>query len=309
MQQQDKIYVAGHRGMVGSAITRKLQKEGFTNLVQRTSKELDLKDQVAVRDFFEKERPDYVFLAAAKVGGILANNIYRAEFLYDNLMIQNNTIDAAYRAGVKKLMFLGSSCIYPKMAPQPLKEEYLLTGELEPTNEPYAIAKIAGIKMADAYRSQYGCNFISVMPTNLYGPNDNYDLNNSHVLPALIRKFHEAKQKGEPEVILWGSGKPRREFLHADDLADACFFLMQQYNDPGFVNIGTGEDLEIRELALLVKDTVGYTGKISNDLSKPDGTPRKLMDVGKLHGLGWKATISLEEGIREVYEEFKKSYT
>lgn len=307
MQQQDKIYVAGHRGMVGSAITRRLQSEGFKNLVQRTSAELDLKDQAAVRDFFEKERPDYVFLAAAKVGGILANNIYRAEFLYDNLMIQNNTIDAAYRAGVKKLMFLGSSCIYPKMAPQPLKEEYLLTGELEPTNEPYAIAKIAGIKMADAYRSQYGCNFISVMPTNLYGPNDNYDLKSSHVLPALIRKFHEAKQNGEPEVILWGSGTPRREFLHADDLADACFFLMQQYNEPGFVNIGTGEDLEIRELALLVKNIVGYTGKITNDLSKPDGTPRKLMDVGKLHQLGWKANISLENGIRKVYEEFKKS--
>ena len=307
MQQHDKIYVAGHRGMVGSAITRRLQKDGFTNLLQRTSAELDLKDQVAVRDFFEKERPDYVFLAAAKVGGILANNIYRAEFLYDNLMIQNNTIDAAYRSGVKKLMFLGSSCIYPKMAPQPLKEESLLTGLLEPTNEPYAIAKIAGIKMADAYRSQYGCNFISVMPTNLYGPNDNYDLNNSHVLPALIRKFHEAKQKGEPEVILWGSGTPRREFLHADDLADACFFLMQEYNEAGFVNIGTGEDLEIRQLAQLVKDIVGYTGKITNDLSKPDGTPRKLMDVGKLHQLGWKATTSLEDGIRKVYEEFAKS--
>jgi GDP-L-fucose synthase len=307
MQQQDKIYVAGHRGMVGSAITRRLQKEGFTNLLLRTSAELDLKDQVAVRGFFEKERPDYVFLAAAKVGGILANNIYRAEFLYDNLMIQSNTLDAAYRSGVKKLMFLGSSCIYPKMAPQPLKEEYMLTGELEPTNEPYAIAKIAGIKMADAYRSQYGCNFISVMPTNLYGPNDNYDLNNSHVLPALIRKFHEARQKGEPEVILWGSGKPRREFLHADDLADACFFLMQQYNEAGFVNIGTGEDLEIRDLALLVKNIVGYTGQITNDLSKPDGTPRKLMDVGKLHQLGWTATTSLEEGIRRVYEDFKKT--
>ncbi len=308
MQPHDKIYVAGHRGMVGSAITRKLQKEGFTNLLQRTSAELDLKDQAAVRGFFEKERPDYVFLAAAKVGGILANNIYRGEFLYDNLMIQNNTIDAAYRSGVKKLMFLGSSCIYPKLAPQPLKEEYLLTGELEPTNEPYAIAKIAGIKMADAYRSQYGCNFISVMPTNLYGPNDNYDLNNSHVLPALIRKFHEAKQKGEPEVILWGSGKPRREFLHADDLADACFFLMQQFNEAGFVNIGTGEDLEIKELAEMVKNIVGYTGEIKNDLTKPDGTPRKLMDVSKLHRLGWTASISLEDGIRRVYEEFKKTH-
>jgi GDP-L-fucose synthase len=305
MNQNDKIYVAGHRGMVGSAITRKLTKEGFSKLVQRTSKELDLRDQAAVHAFFEKERPDHVFLAAAKVGGILANNTFRAEFLYDNLMIQNNVIEAAYRNGVKKLMFLGSSCIYPKMAPQPLKEDALLTGELEPTNEPYAIAKIAGIKMADAYRSQYGCNFISVMPTNLYGPNDNYDLNNSHVLPALIRKFHEAKKKGEPSVMLWGTGKPRREFLHADDLADACFFLMQQYNEPGFVNIGTGEDLEIGELALLVKKIVGYEGKIEHDLSKPDGTPRKLMDVSKLNRLGWKASITLEEGIRRVYEDFK----
>lgn len=306
MNQNDKIYVAGHRGMVGSAITRKLKQEGFTHLVERTSKELDLRDQAAVHAFFEKERPDHVFLAAAKVGGILANNTYRAEFLYDNLMIQNNIIDAAYRTGVKKLMFLGSSCIYPKLAPQPLKEDSLLTGELEPTNEPYAIAKIAGIKMADAYRSQYGCNFISVMPTNLYGPNDNYDLNNSHVLPALIRKFHEAKKKGEPSVVLWGTGKPRREFLHADDLADACYFLMQQYNEPGFVNIGTGEDLEIGELALLIKKIVGYEGEVKHDLSKPDGTPRKLMDVHKLHKLGWKASISLEDGIRKVYEEFKR---
>ena len=309
MQAQDKIYIAGHRGMVGSAITRKLKKEGFNNLVLKTSAELDLKNQAAVQAFFEKERPDHVFLAAAKVGGILANNIYRGEFLYDNLMIQSNTIDAAYRAGVKKLMFLGSSCIYPKMAPQPLKEEYMLTGLLEPTNEPYAIAKIAGIKMCDAYRSQYGCNFISVMPTNLYGPNDNYDLNNSHVLPALIRKFHEAKVNGDPTVTLWGSGKPRREFLHADDLADACFFLMQRYNDPGLVNIGTGEDLEIGELALLIKKIVGYTGEIQHDLSKPDGTPRKLMDVGKLHGLGWKAAIGLEEGLRKVYGEFSKEYS
>jgi len=306
MNQNDKIYVAGHRGMVGSAITRKLKKEGFANLVERTSKELDLRDQAAVHAFFGNERPDHVFLAAAKVGGILANNTYRAEFLYDNLMIQNNIIDAAYRAGVKKLMFLGSSCIYPKLAPQPLKEDSLLTGELEPTNEPYAIAKIAGIKMADAYRSQYGCNFISVMPTNLYGPNDNYDLNNSHVLPALIRKFHEAKKKGEPSVVLWGTGKPRREFLHADDLADACYFLMQQYNEPGFVNIGTGEDLEIGELALLIKKIIGYEGEVKHDLSKPDGTPRKLMDVNKLHKLGWKASISLEDGIRKVYEEFKR---
>ena len=306
MNQDDVIYVAGHRGMVGSAITRKLKKEGFSKLVQRTSSELDLRNQAAVHAFFEKERPDHVFLAAAKVGGILANNTYRAEFLYDNLMIQNNVIDAAWRNGVKKLMFLGSSCIYPKMAPQPLKEDALLTGELEPTNEPYAIAKIAGIKMADAYRSQYGCNFISVMPTNLYGPNDNYDLKNSHVLPALIRKFHEAKKNGESSVTLWGTGKPRREFLHADDLADACFFLMQQYNEPGFVNIGTGEDLEIGELAVLIKKIVGYEGKIEHDLSKPDGTPRKLIDVSKLNKLGWRASISLEEGIRRVYEDFKK---
>lgn len=306
MQPKDKIYIAGHRGMVGSAIARKLIKEGFTNLVTRTSSELDLRNQTAVQAFFEKERPDHVFLAAAKVGGILANNVYRGEFLYDNLMIQNNTIDAAYRSGVKKLMFLGSSCIYPKMAPQPLKEDYLLTGLLEPTNEPYAIAKIAGIKLCDAYRSQYGCNFISVMPTNLYGPNDNYDLNTSHVLPALIRKFHEAKVNGEPVVTLWGTGKPKREFLHADDLADACFYLMQQYDQPGLVNIGTGEDLEIGELALLIKKIVGYTGEIKHDLSKPDGTPRKLMDVSKLHGLGWKAAIGLEEGIRRVYEEYSK---
>jgi GDP-L-fucose synthase len=306
MNPQDKIYVAGHRGMVGSAITRKLKKEGFSNLVQRTSAELDLRDQSLVHAFFQQERPDFVFMAAAKVGGILANNIYRADFLYDNLMIQNNIIHAAYQTGVRKLMFLGSSCIYPKLAPQPLKEEYLLTGELEPTNEPYAIAKIAGIKLCDAYRSQYGCNFISVMPTNLYGPNDNYDLANSHVLPALIRKFHEAKTKDEPNVVLWGSGKPRREFLHADDLADACYFLMQQYDEPGFVNIGTGEDSEIAELALMIKNIVGYSGEIINDLSKPDGTPRKLMDVGRLHKMGWKAKISLEDGIRQVYEDFKK---
>jgi GDP-L-fucose synthase len=308
MQKNEKIYVAGHRGMVGSAITRKLKREGFTNFVTRTSAELDLKDQPAVKAFFEKEKPDYVFLAAAKVGGILANNTYRGEFLYDNLMIQNNTIDAAYRSGVKKLMFLGSSCIYPKLAPQPLKEDYLLTGLLEETNEPYAIAKIAGIKLCDAYRSQYGCNFISVMPTNLYGPNDNYDLNNSHVLPALIRKFHEAKQNAAPAVILWGSGKPRREFLHADDLADACFFLMERYNEPGLVNIGTGEDLEIGELALLIKDIVGYTGEIRHDLSKPDGTPRKLMDVSKLHNFGWKAAIPLPDGLRRVYDEYKKQH-
>lgn len=307
MQPGDKIYVAGHRGMVGSAITRKLQKEGFTNILTRTSSELDLKNQAAVQAFFEKERPDHVFLAAAKVGGIMANNIYRGEFLYDNLMIQSNTIDAAYRSGVKKLMFLGSSCIYPKLAPQPLKEDYLLTGLLEETNEPYAIAKIAGIKLCDAYRSQYGANFISVMPTNLYGPNDNYDLNSSHVLPALIRKFHEAKKNGSPSVVLWGSGRPRREFLHADDLADACFFLMQNYNEPGLVNVGVGEDLEIKELAVLIGKIVGYNGEIQHDLTKPDGTPRKLMDVSKLHSFGWKARISLEEGLRSVYEEFKKA--
>jgi GDP-L-fucose synthase len=294
--------------MVGSAITRKLQKEGYTNLVLKTSAELDLKQQASVQTFFETERPEYVFLAAAKVGGILANNVYRGEFLYDNLMIQSNTIDAAYRCGVKKLMFLGSSCIYPKLAPQPLKEDYLLTGLLEPTNEPYAIAKIAGIKMCDAYRSQYGCNFISVMPTNLYGPNDNYDLNSSHVLPALIRKFHEAKINNEPSVTLWGSGKPRREFLHADDLADACFFLMQRYDEAGLVNVGTGEDLEIKELAQLIGKTAGYTGDIVHDLSKPDGTPRKLMDVAKLHRLGWTASISLEEGLRRVYADFSRTH-
>ncbi len=298
----EKIYVAGHNGMVGSAIVRRLRAEGYENLVLRSSKELDLRRQTEVESFFQRERPDYVFLAAAKVGGILANNTYRAEFLYDNLMIQNNVIEAAYQNEVKKLMFLGSSCIYPKMAPQPLKEDYLLTGLLEPTNEPYAIAKIAGIKMCDAYRDQYGSHFISVMPTNLYGPNDNYDLATSHVLPALIRKFHEAKRDNLPEVVLWGTGSPRREFLHVDDLADACFYLMQSYDEPGFVNIGTGEDLPILELAHLVRDIVGYTGPIRHDLSKPDGTPRKLMDVSKLHALGWKHSISLEEGIRGVYE-------
>lgn len=288
--------------MVGSAIERKLRSEGFSNLVTRNSKELDLRNQDEVNEFFRREQPEYVFLAAAKVGGILANNVYRAEFIYENLMIEANVIHAAWKHGVKKLMFLGSSCIYPKLAPQPLKEEYLLTGLLESTNEPYAIAKIAGIKLCDAYRSQYGCNFISVMPTNLYGPNDNYDLQNSHVLPALIRKFHEAKKNRAPEVVLWGTGHPLREFLHVDDLADACFFLMQHYDEPGLVNIGTGEDLPVKDLALLIKSIVGYEGRIVHDLSKPDGTPRKLLDVGKLHGLGWKAKISLEEGIRSVYE-------
>jgi GDP-L-fucose synthase len=291
--------------MVGSAIDRKLRSEGYANILTRTSAELDLRNQAAVRDFFSREAPDYVFLAAARVGGIMANSTFRGEFLYDNLMIQCNTIDAAYRNGVKKLMFLGSSCIYPKMAQQPLKEEYLLTGPLEETNEPYAIAKIAGIKLCDAYRSQYGCNFISVMPTNLYGPNDNYDLNTSHVLPALIRKFHEAKLGSAPFVTIWGSGKPRREFLHADDLADACFFLMQHYDEPGMVNIGTGIDLEIGALASLIAGIVGYTGEIRHDRTKPDGTPRKLMDVSKLSRLGWKAEIPLEEGLRRVYEEYK----
>jgi GDP-L-fucose synthase len=308
MKTSDKIYIAGHRGMVGSAILRRLQKDGFNNLLLRTSSELDLRNQQAVQDFMSREKPDHVFMAAAKVGGILANNTYRAEFIYDNIMIQNNIIHSAYLNGVKKLMFLGSSCIYPKLAPQPLKEEYLLTGELEPTNEPYAIAKIAGIKMCDAYRDQYGCNFISVMPTNLYGPNDNYSLQNSHVLPALIRKFHEAKIKNEPAVVMWGTGQPRREFLHADDLADACFFLMQNYNEPGFVNIGTGEDIPIKDLALMVKEVVGYTGAIEHDLSKPDGTPRKLMDVQKLHNLGWKARIDLREGIELVYREYANNH-
>ncbi|WP_276480574.1 GDP-L-fucose synthase [Paraflavitalea pollutisoli] len=307
MNKSDKIYVAGHRGMVGSAIVRRLQAEGYNNLVLRTSKELDLRNQQAVEDFFAAEKPDYVILAAARVGGIQANNVYRADFIYENLMIQNNVIHAAYLEKVKKLMFLGSSCIYPKLAPQPLKEDYLLTGLLEPTNEPYAIAKIAGIKMCDAYRAQYGCNFISVMPTNLYGPNDNYDLNNSHVLPALIRKIHEAKLKNDPAVVMWGTGSPRREFLHADDLADACFYLMQHYNEEGLVNIGTGEDVTIKDLALLIKDVVGYQGEIQHDLTKPDGTPRKLMDVSKLHSMGWKHKIELPEGVAKVYKEFAKA--
>lgn len=305
MNKQDKIYVAGHRGMVGSAIIRKLQKEGFTQIVTRTSSELDLRNQQAVADFFAAEKPDYVFLAAAKVGGIVANNTYRADFIYENIMIQSNIIHQSYLNNVKKLMFLGSSCIYPKLAPQPLKEDYLLTGLLEQTNEPYAIAKIAGIKMCDAYRAQYGCNFISVMPTNLYGPNDNYDLNNSHVLPALIRKFHTAKAKNEKTVEVWGTGSPLREFLHADDLADACFYLMQNYNEAGLVNIGVGEDITIKDLALLIKKIVGFEGELKFDASKPDGTPRKLMDVGKLHAFGWKHRINLEEGITTVYNEVK----
>ena len=303
MEKNSKIYIAGHRGMVGSAIHRRLKKDGLENFVFRTSDELDLRDQKAVADFFAKEKPEYVFLAAAKVGGILANNTYRAEFLYDNLMIQSNVIENSYRYRAKKLLFLGSSCIYPKLAPQPLKEEYLLTGLLEHTNEPYAIAKIAGIKLCDAYRSQYGCNFISVMPTNLYGPNDNYDLKTSHVLPALIRKFHEAKANNESEVVVWGSGTPRREFLHADDMADACVFLMKNYSEEGFINIGVGEDLSIKELAEMIKGIIGYKGEIVFDSSKPDGTPRKLMDVSKLWALGWKASISLKDGIEQVYNE------
>jgi GDP-L-fucose synthase len=305
MEKTSKIYIAGHRGMVGSSILRALQAKGYSNFLLKTSAELDLRNQQAVADFFAAEKPDYVFLAAAKVGGIVANNTYRADFIYENMMIQSNVIHQAYLNGVKKLLFLGSSCIYPKLAPQPLKEEYLLTGLLEPTNEPYAIAKIAGIKMCDAYREQYGCNFISVMPTNLYGPNDNYDLNNSHVLPALLRKFINAKNNGDSVVTIWGTGSPLREFLHADDLADACLFLMDNHNEAGLVNIGVGEDISILDLAKMVKQIVGFEGEILTDTSKPDGTPRKLMDVSKLTNLGWKASIGLEEGIKKVYEEIK----
>ncbi len=308
MEKKSKIYVAGHRGMVGSAIVRALTKAGYENYIFRTSSELDLRNQAEVGRFFEVEKPEFVFLAAAKVGGISANNTYRAEFLYDNLMIQNNVIHSSYKNGVKKLLFLGSSCIYPKMAPQPLSEDALLTGLLEPTNEPYAIAKIAGIKMCDAYRFQYGCNFISAMPTNLFGPNDNYDLNNSHVLPALLRKFIEAKQRNDKEVILWGSGTPLREFLHVDDLAEACLFLMEHFNEGGFVNVGTGKDITISELAALIKNIVGFKGKIVQDLSKPDGTPRKLMNVSKIHNMGWKHGIGLEQGIRMVYNDIKDKF-
>jgi len=306
MNKNATIYIAGHRGMVGSALQRKLINEGFTNFLTRTSRELDLRNQAAVNDFFANEKPDYVFLAAAKVGGILANNTYRGEFIYDNLMIQNNVIHAAHVNGVKKLMFLGSSCIYPKLAPQPLREDYLLTGPLEPTNEPYAIAKIAGIKLCDAYRAQYGSDFISVMPTNLYGPNDNYDLEKSHVLPALMRKFIEAKRENKQCVTMWGTGSPKREFLHVDDLADACYFLMETYSKEGLVNIGTGVDISILELAQLIKETVGYQGKIEHDLSKPDGTPRKLMTIEKLKGLGWEPKITLKEGVKMVYEAVKE---
>jgi GDP-L-fucose synthase len=307
MQAGDKIYVAGHRGMVGSAIERELEAQGYRNRVTRTSSELDLRDQSTVRDFFASERPDHVFLAAAKVGGIKANNSYRAEFLRDNLTIQNNIIHSAYEVGVKKLIFLGSSCIYPKHAPQPMKEEHLLTGELEPTNEPYAIAKIAGIKMCEAYRDQYGCNFISAMPTNLYGPNDDYDLETSHVLPALLRKFHTAKVEGREKVEVWGSGKPRREFLHVDDLARAARFMMEEYDGRQFLNVGTGTDISIAELAELIQGIVGFDGKFELDPSKPDGTPRKLLDVSKLHDMGWQHRIGLEEGIRSVYQELDNS--
>ncbi|WP_026897380.1 GDP-L-fucose synthase [Daejeonella oryzae] len=307
MEKNAKVYIAGHRGMVGSAILRKLTNEGYTNLITRTSKELDLRNQQQVTDFFSDQKPEYVFLAAAKVGGIVANNTYRADFLYENLAIQNNIIHNSYLNGVKKLLFLGSSCIYPKLAPQPLKEEYLLTGVLEPTNEPYAIAKIAGIKMCDAYRDQYNCNFISVMPTNLYGYNDNYHPENSHVLPALIRKFHEAKVSGADSVTIWGSGNPKREFLFADDLAEACYYLMQTYDEPNLINIGTGEDVSIKELAQIIQNVVGFSGELVFDSSKPDGTPRKLMDVSKLHSKGWKHTIELEQGIKLAYADFIKN--
>jgi GDP-L-fucose synthase len=303
MQKNSKIYIAGHRGLAGSAIVRKLEQEGFENLLLRTSSELDLRDQQAVKEFFEKEKPEYVFLAAAKVGGINANNLYPADFIYDNLCIQNNVIHQSYKNGVKKLLFLGSSCIYPKNSEQPIKEEYLLSGFLEPTNDAYAIAKIAGIKMCQAYNKQYGCNFISAMPTNLYGPGDNYDLNNSHVLPALLRKFHEAKISNEPTVTVWGTGKPRREFLHVDDLASACFFLMQNYNDPAIINIGTGKDISIGEMAEMIKKITAYEGEIIFDTSMPDGTFRKLLDVSKLYSLGWKLNIPFEEGVRKTYEK------
>lgn len=300
------IFVAGANGMVGSAIVRALKKQGYSNILTPSSKELDLSNQAAVNAWFHANKPEYVFLAAAKVGGILANNTYRADFLYVNLMIEANVIHASYLNNVKKLLFLGSSCIYPKLAPQPLKEEYLLTGELEYTNEPYAIAKIAGIKLAENYRKQYNCAFISAMPTNLYGPNDNYDLNNSHVLPALIRKFHEAKIQNLPNVTVWGTGSPLREFLHVDDLAEACLFLMEKYEGDEWLNIGVGHDISIKDLALLVKKVVGFEGELIFDTSKPDGTPRKLMDVSKINNLGWKAKISLEEGIKAVYEEYSK---
>ncbi|WP_018248087.1 GDP-L-fucose synthase [Orenia marismortui] len=302
MEKDAKIYIAGHRGMVGSALVRKLNVVGYNNLRVRPSSELDLRRQAEVEKFFELEKPEYVVLAAAKVGGIHANSSYPAEFIYDNLMIEANIIHSAYKNKVKKLLFLGSSCIYPKYAKQPMKEEYLLTGDLEPTNEAYAIAKITGIELCKFYRKQYGCDFISAMPTNLYGINDNFDLETSHVMPALIRKFHEAKVNGEDEVVMWGTGKVKREFLYVDDLADACIHLMNNYSDEIHVNIGTGEDIEIRELAQIIKEVVGYEGEIVNDLSKPDGTSRKLLDVSRLHDLSWKHKVELEEGIRRVYE-------
>ena len=307
MDKDARIYVAGHRGMVGSAIERLLRSAGYHEIITASSADLDLREQAQVRSFFKREKPEYVFLAAAKVGGILANDTYRAEFIYDNLAIELNVIQAAHQAGVKKLLFLGSSCIYPKLAPQPLKEEYLLTGLLESTNEPYALAKIAGIKLCESYRRQYGNNFISAMPTNLYGPNDNFDLKNSHVLPALIRKFSEAAQKNLPEVEIWGTGNPRREFLHVDDMARACLFMMNNYNEEIFLNVGTGEDISIRELAEMIADITGFHGKLKFDTSKPDGTPRKLMDISRLHNLGWKHEIDLREGITQVYEQFLAS--
>lgn len=304
MNQDARIYVAGHNGMVGSAIVRRLQQAGYTNLILRSSRELDLRNQAAVHAFFEAERPEYVFLAAAKVGGIVANNTYRAEFLYDNLMLEANLIHASWQTSVRKLLFLGSSCIYPKLAPQPLKETDLLTGLLEPTNEPYAIAKIAGIKLCETYRDQYGCNFIAAMPTNLYGKGDNYHLQNSHVIPAMIRKFHEAKVQGHAPVTLWGSGSPLREFMYVDDLADGCLFLMQQYNDALFMNIGTGAEITIRDLALTIQQVVGHEGDIAFDTTKPDGTPRKLMDSSRIHALGWKHQTSLAEGLKQAYGFF-----
>ena len=302
MEKDSKIYIAGHRGLVGSALVRKLTEMGYMNLIARTHAELDLTRQRDVEDFFDKERPEYVFLAAAKVGGILANNTYPAEFIYSNIVVQSNVIHSSYLFGVKKLLFLGSSCTYPRDCPQPMKEEYLLSGYLEPTNEPYAVAKIAGIKMCQSYNRQYGTNYISVMPTNLYGPNDNFDLQNAHVLPALIRKFHEAKVADQKEVVVWGTGSPRREFLYIEDLADACVFFMNNYNSSEIINIGVGKDISIRELALMVKEIVDYNGELVFDTSKPDGTPRKLLDVSKLSSLGWKAKTSLEEGIKKTYE-------
>lgn len=306
MEKNSRIYVAGHRGLVGSAIVRRLEKEGYTNIITRTRTELDLLDAEATRAFFAKERPEHVFLAAAKVGGIMANNTYPADFIYENLTIQSNIVYAAYKNDVRKLLFLGSSCIYPKMAPQPIKEEHLLSGPLEPTNAPYAVAKIAGITMCQSFNRQYGTDFISVMPTNLYGPNDNFDLETSHVLPALIRKIDDAKERGDAKVVLWGTGSPMREFLHVDDLADAAVFLMQNYSGSDIVNIGTGEDVTIKELAETIQRIVGYKGSIEWDSTKPDGTPRKLLDVSKLHGLGWKHSLTLEEGLRQTYAWYKE---